>query len=92
MRIKNPIDNMNQIESEKYDCVPNYIEKKSLSSQKFRITFNFEWIKKSKVAKRLDKLSKKLYEHKKRKLRESLDLGEKVLLVSEKIKKKSATR
>ena len=42
MLIKNPIDNMNQIESEKYDCVPNYIEKKSLLSQKFRITFNFE--------------------------------------------------
>ena len=68
------------------------LKKKSLSSQKFRIVFNFEWIKKSKVAKRLDKLGKKLYEHKKRKLRESLHLGEKVLLVAEKIKKKSATR
>ena len=33
---------MNQTESEKYDDVPNYIEKKSLSSQKFRIVFNFE--------------------------------------------------
>ena len=33
---------MNQTESGKYDYVPNYIEKKSLLSQKFRIVFNFE--------------------------------------------------
>ena len=71
--------------------MPNCIEKKSLLSEKFRIIFNFERIKKSnQLAKRLDKLDKKLYEWRKIKLRENLDLGENVLLLAERIKKKSA--
>ena len=40
MLIKKSTDNMNQ--SEKNGSAPNYIEKKSLSDEKFRIAFNFE--------------------------------------------------
>ena len=40
MLIKKSTDNMNQ--SEKNGSAPNYIEKKSLSNEKFRIVFNFE--------------------------------------------------
>ena len=40
MLIKKSTDNTNQ--SEKNGSAPNYIEKKSLSNEKFRIVFNFE--------------------------------------------------
>ena len=49
-------------------------------------------LKNQKLQKDWINLVKNFMSIKKRKLRESLDLGEKVLLVSEKIKKKSATR
>ena len=70
----------------------NYIEKKYFLNEKLRIVFNFDQIKKSKqVVKRLDKFDKKFHEQKKGKLRENLDLGEYVLLLSERMKKKSAS-
>ena len=37
MLIKKLTDNVNQTESEKYGYNPNYIEKKSLLNEKFRI-------------------------------------------------------
>ena len=65
MLIKKSTYNMNQ--SEKNGSAPNYIEKKSLSDEKFRIAFNFESYKKPKqVAKRLNKFDKKLYEWEKK--------------------------
>ena len=66
--IKKLTDNMNQTESEKHGYSSNYIEKKSLSSEKLRITFNFERNKKSKqVEKRLDKYNKDLHKRQKKK-------------------------
>ena len=82
---------MNKTESAKYGYLPNYIESKSLSSKKFRIVFNFKQTKKSKkVSNRLDKYDKTLYLRKKKKLRQDLSIEEKVLLLAEGIKKKSA--
>ena len=78
---------MNKTESAKYGYSPEYIEKKSLSSEKFRIVFNFERIKKSKqISNRLNKYDKACIRARKR----NLDIGENILLLDEKIKKKPA--
>ena len=82
---------MNKTENAKCGYSPNYIESKSLSSEKFRIVFNFERIRKSKkTSSRLNKYDKTLYLRKKKKLRQDLGTGENVLLCAERIKKKSA--
>ena len=80
---------MNKTESAKYGYSPEYIEKKSLLSEKFRIAFNFERIKKSKqISNRLNKYDKALYSRKKKKLTKNLNIGENILLLGKKIKKK----
>ena len=82
---------MSKTESAKCGYLPDYIEKQSLSSERFRISFNFDRVKKSKqVSHRLDKYKKVLYSCKKEKLRENLDIDENVLLLADGIKKKSA--
>ena len=65
--IKKLTDNMNKTESAKYGLSPEHIEKQSLLSRRFKLSFNFDQIKKSKqVSKVLDKYDKTLYLHKKR--------------------------
>ena len=60
--IKKSTDNMNQTESAKYGLLPEHIEKQSLLSERFILSFNFDYIKKSKqVSKALDKYDKMLY-------------------------------
>ena len=89
MLIKISVDNMNKTNSAKYGLPREDIEKPSLSSEKFRLGFNFHRIKAvSKAYKALDKYDKKLYSRKKKKLRVDLAIGEKVLLLAERIKKK----
>ena len=91
MLIKKLTDNMNKTESAKYGYSSDYIEEQSLSSKRFRISFNFDRLKKSKqVSNRLDKYDKVLYSRKKKKPRENLDIGKNILLLAEGIKKKSA--
>ena len=75
--------NMSNVRSEKYGLGPEEIEKKSLCSERFRTLFNFH---------RIDRLSR--YDNKKsrvkrRNLREYLNIGEKVLVLAERFKKKS---
>ena len=82
---------MNVVKSEKYKLTSNEIEKKSLENQQFRTEFNFEHIKISKkTSDRLDRYHKKLYSRKKKKLREELNVGEKVLILAERLQRKSA--
>ena len=70
---------------------PEDTEKQSLLSEKIRLGFSFDRIKTvSKTHKVLDKYNKKLYPCKKKKLRADLAIGEKVLLLAERTKKKSA--
>ena len=84
-------ENMNSVLNEKYGISPNDIEKKSLSSEKLRTLFNFHRIEKIKqVNDRLDRYDGKKYSVKRRKLRENLNVGERVLVLAERIKKKSA--
>lgn len=58
--IKQSVENMDNVRSEKYNISPNEIKKRSLASKQFKTLFNFERIKKSKqIPDRLDKYDKK---------------------------------
>lgn len=82
---------MNEVTNEKYGLGPSKIEKKSLESEKFKTLFNFHRIEKTKqVHKRLARCDRKRYKAKRKKLRENLSVGEKVLVLAERIRKKSA--
>ena len=86
--VKQSAENMNNVKSEKYGISPNVIKEKSLSSEKFRTLFNFKRIERSKnVSDRLGKYDRKKYAAKKKKLRENLSVGEKVLVLVERTKK-----
>ena len=81
---------MNSVQSEKYGLSPDEIENKSLSSERFRTLFNFHRIEKTKLVNdRLDRYDKKKYKAKRRKLRDNLNVGEKLLVLAERIRKKS---
>ena len=81
---------MNNTNRVKYGLAPEDIEKESLSSKKFRLGFNFVQIKAiSKAYKALDKYDKKLRSRKTKKLRADLAIEESILLLAERIKKKS---
>ena len=82
---------MNIKPSVKYGISPENIESKSLSSERIRTLFNMHRIEKtSKLNDRLDKYDKKVYQRKRKKLREQLNVGERVYILAERIKKKSA--
>ena len=67
------------------------IEKRSLSSERFKILFNFKRIERSKkFSDRLDRYDQTKYAGKKRKLHENLNIGEKVFVLAERINKKRA--
>ena len=86
--IKHSAENMNNVRSKKYGMSPNVIEEKSLSSQRFRTLFNFKRIERLKnVPDRLDKYHTKIYAAGKEKLHNSLEIGEKVLVIAKRIKK-----
>ena len=88
--IKQSAENTNNVKSvySVYSISPNIIEEKSLSSQRFRALFNFKRIEKSKnVSDRLEKYSRKKYAAKKKKICNSLEIGEKVFVLVERIKK-----
>ena len=77
--------------SEKHGLSPEEIEKKSLSSERFRTLFNLHRKEKTKLAQgRLNTYDNKKYKVKRIKFRESLDIGDKVLVLPVRIRKKSA--
>ena len=82
--------NMNKTKSTKYQIEPEYVERKSLEDDNFREKFDFYRI--GKVGKNNERT--KRYSIKKdankRKLRQPLMIGEKVLVLSERIKEKEA--
>ena len=81
---------MNSVKSEKYGLTPEEIEKKSLSSERFRTIFNMQMIEKTKILDDRVIRYKKKYLVKRRKLRENLNIREKVLVLAKRIEKKSA--
>ena len=89
--ISNSADNMDSVQSKKYGLSPDEILKKSLSSERFRIFLNFHRIERTKLTQdRLDRYDERKYKKKRRKLRENLNIDEKVLILAERIRKKSA--
>ena len=87
---KTATTNMNKTKSTKYQTEPEEVERKSLKDDNFREKFDFYRIEKvGKSSKRTKKyLIKK--DSNKRKLRQPLMIGEKVLVLAERIKKKDA--
>ena len=82
--------NMNIKPSVKYGISLENIENKALNSERFKTLFNMHGIEKTnKLADRMDRYDKKRYLRKTKKLRENLNIGEKVNLLAERIKKKS---
>ena len=89
--IQRAVENMNSLPSAKYSVEPDKIEKRSLESDEFREWFDIRCLSKiSKVQPRYERYEKKKYLRKGRKLRVPLEIGENVLLLSSRIKKKSA--
>ena len=83
--------NMNNTQNEKYGLIPEEIEQKSLSNERFRTIFNMHQIEKTKLThERLKRYDDKKYNRKMKKLREILNINEKVLVFAERIRKRSA--
>ena len=81
--IKKTTTNMNKTKTTKYQIEPEYVEKKSLEDDNFREKFDFNRIEKvGKNNKRIERYIIKK-DANKRKLREPLAIGEKVLVLSE---------
>ena len=89
--IQSAVENLNKTNSEKYGLPPEIIEKKTLANNVFREIYDFyRLVKVTKAGNRYEKYNEKLDEKQKRKLREPLEISEKVLVLAERIKKKDA--
>ena len=89
--IEKAIENMNKTNSEKYGLPPEVIEKRTLSDNVFKEIYDFyRMVKVSKAVNRYEHYNLKIDEKQKRKLREPLEINEKVLILAERIKKKDA--
>ena len=91
--MKKAVENLNKINSEKYGLPPDIIEKKSLESEYFKEIYDFHrLVKITKGINRYERYNEKLDKKQKRKLREPLNINEKVLVLAERIKKKDAPK
>ena len=81
--VKKATTNMNKTKSTKYQIEPEYVERKSLEDDNFRQKFDFIGLE------RLVKIMKELKDIRSKKI-QPLMIGEKVLSLSERIKKKDA--
>ena len=74
----------------KYGPIPEKIEQKSLFNERFGTIFNMHQTEKTKLThERLKRRDDKKYNRKKKKLRENLNINKKVLVLAERIRKKS---
>ena len=82
---------MNIQPSKKYGFSPDEVESRALKSERFRTLYNMHRIEKTdKLDKRMDRYDRKKYLGKRKKLRANLNIGERVYVFAERIKKKSA--
>ena len=89
--IKKSVDDMNSLPSAKYKQTPNEIEKNSLNSEASKERFNLLRLKKIRGEKvRQEKFNKKIYERKKVKLRFPLEVGEEVLVLASRRRRKDS--
>ena len=83
---------MNIQPSKKYGFSPKEIESRAIKSKRFRTLSNMHRIEKTdKLNMRMDRYDKKKVLKKRKKLRENLNIGERVYVLAERIKKKSAS-
>ena len=89
--VENSTDNMNSLPSRKYHVSLNEIEKKSLESEMFREWFDINRIRIiSGEIRRQEKCQENIYRRKKLKLRVPLEVGEEVLMLLARLKKKDS--
>ena len=89
--IQNSTLNMNLVKNVKYGLSPEEIESRSLAGKRLKTVFNMHRIEKSqKLHRRIDRYDVMKYSAKRKKLRDELFIGEKVLVLAERIKKKDA--
>ena len=87
--IRNAVQNMNNTNSQKYELAPNTIEKKSLKNEDFHEIYDFHrMVKVSKSAERYSRNDERLNKKSRKKLRSPLTVGEKVLVLAERLRKK----
>ena len=97
MKLKSPntfiqkaVENMNFIPTTKYRTEPDKIEQKSLESEEFKEWFDIRRLAKaSKVQPRYERRERRKYLRKRKKLRVPFEIGEDVLLLACRTKKKS---
>ena len=83
--------NMNIQPSKKYGLSPEEVKSHTLKSEKFRTLYNMHRIEKTgKLNIRMDRYYQTKYSKKRKKLRENSNIGERVYVLAERIKKKSA--
>ena len=91
--IEKSVQNLNNTNSEKYGYPPEIIEKKTLANEIYKEAYDFYRLAKvTKDVNRYERYNEKLDKKQKKKLREPLEIGEKVLVLAERIKKKDAPK
>ena len=91
--IEQSVKNLNKTNSEKYGLPPEVIEKKTLENDVFKEVYDFyRLVKVSKDANKYERYNEQIDRKQKRKLREPLNIDEKVLVLAERIKKKDAPK
>ena len=85
------IKNMNNVKSQKYGVPPEKVKKKSLEDEKFREVHDFHrMVRVSRDAKRCKHNDIRFDKKTRKKLRSPLAVGEKVLVLAERLRKKDA--
>ena len=89
--IARTVNNLNRTISEKYGISPEEVEKKSIESEIFKEVYDFHRLKKvNKDAERYERYDISYDKKTRKKLRDPLEIGEKVLVLAERIRKKDA--
>ena len=89
--IARSVNNLNKTVSEKYGISPEEVEKKSIESEIFKEVYDFHRLKKvNKDAERYERHDISSDKKMRKKLRDPLKIGKKVLVLAERIRKKDA--
>ena len=89
--IKKAVQNMSNVKSSKYGFEPEYIERESLKDESFKEHFDFHRLKRvTKDFKRYKRHDIQFDLKRKKRLREPLAIGERVLILASRLKKKDA--
>ena len=89
--IRNAVQNMNNVNSQKYDVPPETVEKKSLEDEKCQEVYDFHrMVRVSRDAERYKRNDIRFDKKTRKKLLSPLTVGEKVLVLAERLRKKDA--